>query len=193
MPPALPPAGGGPQVGLNAAVWLRHRENVETVLGHPLFVNVQDHEPIGINKTSKDGDSGVQASFDLASAIGALTRRGRYKSAINLAWVNPYFSTSNNVPIMWSSVQECSMGCALVDFFTVQAYPPTTCVVFLKQSSGSLFETTIINFQGARLPCEVDYYKSGQLRGRLYCVIHLALLQTGQVDLEVWYHLLTGR
>lgn len=100
----MPGAGSGD--GLNAEVWLEHRKNVELVFAHDLFKDIKDTDPIGINKLKDDGDSGVQAVFEINGALSALTKRGSYKAGINLAWVNPYFSTSNNIPIMWTSVAD---------------------------------------------------------------------------------------
>ena len=104
--PQQPPSALSLQVegGINAEVWLRHRSNVEEVFNHALFSDAKDRDPIGINK-GEGGESGVQAVFDLGSALCASEHLGAHKAGINLAWINPYFSTSSNVPIMWTSVE----------------------------------------------------------------------------------------
>ena len=49
-----------------------------------------------------------KAAFDPSAAMISLKRNSKYSAAVNLAWVNPYYSTGTNVPIMWSSVEDNS-------------------------------------------------------------------------------------
>lgn len=89
------------KVGINASVWQKHRNNVEAVLAHPVFAGVGSSEPLGIDTTAGE-ESGFQAPFNKTLAMTALDRTGQYACAINLLWVDMFFTTSNNIPIMWS-------------------------------------------------------------------------------------------
>ena len=44
--------------------------------------------------------------YNKKKALIALGKTGKYKCAVNLAWVNSFYITSENVPIMWSSVED---------------------------------------------------------------------------------------
>ncbi len=104
---AAGPVLGGAVVGLNADVWLKHRTNVEMVLRHKIFKNVADDAPIDIcTHANGQEESGYQAVYHAAKAMRALSRTKTYMCAINLLWVDLYFTTSSNIPIQWSTVKE---------------------------------------------------------------------------------------
>ena len=91
--------------GINADVWVRHLQNYQKVMGHPIFGNIEQMQPFGISNRD-DEISGFQEAFDKKKAAIAMTRVGKYKCAVNLAWVNTFYTSSENVPVMWSSVED---------------------------------------------------------------------------------------
>ena len=91
--------------GINADVWVRHLQNYQKVMGHPIFGNIEQMQPFGISNRD-DEISGFQEAFDKKKAAIAMTRAGKYKCAVNLAWVNTFYTSSENVPVMWSSVED---------------------------------------------------------------------------------------
>ena len=74
-------------------------------MGHPIFGNIEQMQPFGISNKDEEV-SGVQEAFDKKKAAIAMTRAGKYKCAVNLAWVNTFYTSSENVPVMWSSVED---------------------------------------------------------------------------------------
>ena len=91
--------------GLNADVWIKHRENVETVLQSEMFEGVADRMPLEID-AGEGVDSGCMAPFNKEQGMAALAKTGRYMCAINLLWVDVYYTASGAVPILWASVEE---------------------------------------------------------------------------------------
>ena len=74
-------------------------------MGHPIFGNIEQMQPFGISNKDEEA-SGVQEAFDKKKAAIAMTRAGKYKCAVNLAWVKTFYTSSENVPVMWSSVED---------------------------------------------------------------------------------------
>ena len=91
--------------GINAEIWLKHMQNVQKVMNHPLFANIDSMHPFGISN-KEDEVSGFQEAYDKKKAMIALTKAGKYKCGVNLAWVNTFYASSENVPVMWSSVED---------------------------------------------------------------------------------------
>lgn len=94
---------------INAEVWLKHGRNVQVVQECPIFMDAASMKPLGIASEGNGNaaeDTGAQAAFVQAAALQSLKTHGKYMSGGNAAWVNPYHSTSANIPLMWTSVED---------------------------------------------------------------------------------------
>ena len=74
-------------------------------MGRPIFGNIWQMQPFGISNKDEEV-SGVQEAFDKKKAAIAMTRAGKHKCAVNSARVNTFYTSGENVPVMWSSVED---------------------------------------------------------------------------------------
>jgi len=91
---------------VNADVWKRHAENCTLVLQHPLFQDAQSHDPLALSSQG-GAATGYQAPFNMQQACAALKEHGTYLCSINVAWLSDLFSATPNVPLSWSSIEDC--------------------------------------------------------------------------------------
>ena len=93
---------------INAEIWMRHKANVATVLGHPQFEGMKDMSPLGINmeEFASEESSGSQDVFNKDKALVALRLTGQYMCAINMFWLDPLAVTCSEVPMSWTSVTD---------------------------------------------------------------------------------------
>jgi len=104
-PPA--PDGSYPD-GLNAEIWLRHKENVDRALADRTLANAKAADALGIN-TAEDATadtSGAQDPFDKKKAVAALRTRGEYRCGFNFLWLDPVHMPSTKIPATWTSVED---------------------------------------------------------------------------------------
>ena len=74
-PPPLAPAG------INADVWVKHRENVQIVVHDPKFSPCDKNDPLGITAS---GSSGHIAPFDKGIDLRSLTSTQNHMCAVNV-------------------------------------------------------------------------------------------------------------
>ena len=103
------PAGGTvsdipiDSVGVNADIWVKHRENVQKVLADPFFSNITALQPLGI----KAGEAaGHVAKFEAATAANSLSGAGKHTCAVNVFWLDFSYSPIGQLPMSWPSIED---------------------------------------------------------------------------------------
>ena len=97
----LPPAPGG----INANIWVKHRDNVQIVMHDPKFSPLAKKDPLGITAS---GSSGHIAPFDKDIALQSLRSTQKHMCAVNLFWLDPFYCSIEKFPLNWTTIDTLS-------------------------------------------------------------------------------------
>lgn len=93
----------------SSAVFERIKDNLATILGHPIFKKVVSLLPLGIGSSLKKGavSGAFQEAFKLELFKSAMSSAGRYQCGINIMWLDFLYTAMPGIPLQQRAIDEC--------------------------------------------------------------------------------------